>query len=85
MSCRVIGREVEAAFLGALLVKLRERGVKTVSASYIPTEKNVIVVDFYAQQGLTKSRSIGDETIYEWDADSSPLPVSTYVETLWHS
>ena len=85
MSCRVIGREVEAAFLGALLTKLDERGVKTVTASYIPTEKNVIVVDFYAEQGLTKSTTKGEETIYEWHASSSPAPGSSYVETLWHS
>ncbi len=85
MSCRVIGREVEAAFLGALLAKLKERGVKTVTASYIPTEKNVIVADFYGEQGLTKSATNGDETIYEWREDSSPMPASSYVETLWHS
>ena len=85
MSCRVIGREVEAAFLGALLANLKERGVKTVSASYIPTEKNVIVVDFYKQQGLTKSETVGDEIIYQWDAANSPVPGSSYVETLWHS
>ncbi|MCP4932808.1 MAG: HAD-IIIC family phosphatase [bacterium] len=85
MSCRVIGREVEAAFLGALLTKLGKRGIKTVSASYIPTEKNIIVVDFYAEQGLTKSATKGDETIYEWHEGNSPLPASSYVETLWHS
>ena len=85
MSCRVIGREVEAAFLGALLSKLVERGVKTVTASYVPTEKNVIVVDFYAEQGLSKSATKGDKTTYEWREGNSAIPGSSYVETLWHS
>ena len=85
MSCRVIGREVEAAFLGGILGALKDRGIETLKASYIPTEKNVIVAGFYAEQGLIKTSTIGDETIYEWQASSSPMPASAYVETLWHS
>ncbi len=85
MSCRVIGREVEVAFLGALLENLKSKGVETLTASYIPTEKNVIVAAFYRDQGLTKGEVIGDETRYAWNADDSPLPTSSFVETLWSS
>ena len=42
MSCRVVGRAIETAFLGALLKELAERGVRTVRAAYIPTKKNAI-------------------------------------------
>ncbi|MCC7251971.1 HAD-IIIC family phosphatase, partial [Hyphomicrobium sp.] len=37
MSCRVIGREIERAFLGALIGALRRRGVRRVRGIYIPT------------------------------------------------
>jgi len=83
MSCRVIGREVEVAFLGAILEKLRDSGVETLKASYIPTEKNTIVADFYGDQGLEKGQTINNATLYSWNATSSPLPSSPYVENLW--
>ena len=83
MSCRVIGREVERAFLGALLENLRDEGVTSVNASYIPTVKNVIVVDFYKEEGFSKLEVIKDETIYHWQSESSKLPKSSFVETIW--
>ena len=52
MSCRVIGREAEAAFLHALFRRLAERGVDVVTADYLPTAKNELVRDFLPQQGF---------------------------------
>lgn len=46
MSCRVIGRTAESAFLEALLDRLRADGVATVIADYLPTPKNRPVEDF---------------------------------------
>ncbi len=83
MSCRVIGREVEAAFLGAVLEKLRENDVETVHATYRPTEKNLIVADFYGEQGFERLEKSADETRYEWNARTSPLPGSSHVEIIW--
>lgn len=85
MSCRVIGREVENAFLGALIENLKASGVDTIRASYIPTVKNVIVVDFYADQGLEKVETIDNETIYQWQSEGFALPASSFVETKWRS
>ena len=52
MSCRVIGREAEAAFLHTLFRRLVERGVEIVSADYLPTAKNELVRDFLPEQGF---------------------------------
>lgn len=52
MSCRVIGREAESAFLQALLRRLESQGVHQVTAQYLPTAKNVLAKDFLAQQGF---------------------------------
>lgn len=52
MSCRVIGREAEAAFLHALLRQLVERGVEEIVAEYLPTAKNELVKSFLADQAF---------------------------------
>ncbi|MFM9916857.1 MAG: HAD-IIIC family phosphatase [Rhizobacter sp.] len=52
MSCRVIGREAEAAFLHATLRQLAARGVTCVVADYLPTPKNVLVREFLPKQGF---------------------------------
>ena len=59
MSCRVIGREAEGAFLHTLLRYLVERDVELVTAEYIPTAKNVLVRDFLPEQGFV---AVGDGT-----------------------
>ena len=46
MSCRVIGRMAETAFLETILEMLRRRGVTTLLADYLPTPKNGLVADF---------------------------------------
>ena len=57
MSCRVIGREAESAFLHSMLRVLKERGVKEVRAAYAPTAKNGLVAQFLPEQGF---EAIGD-------------------------
>jgi FkbH-like protein len=52
MSCRVIGREAEAAFLHALLRRLAVRGIEVVTAQYLPTAKNDMVRDFLPGQAF---------------------------------
>jgi FkbH-like protein len=52
LSCRVIGRGAETAFLQAILGVLRTRAVARVRASFIPTGRNVIVQDFWPRHGF---------------------------------
>lgn len=54
MSCRVIGREAESAFLHSLLRHLADRGVEEVIAFYRPTSKNDLVKNFLPDQGFDK-------------------------------
>jgi FkbH-like protein len=55
MSCRVIGREAESAFLHAVLRRLADQGTTEVVADYKPTAKNGLVKDFLPDQGFAKS------------------------------
>jgi FkbH-like protein len=68
MSCRVIGREAEAAFLNTLLRRLAEQGVHQVVADYLPTKKNDLVKDFLPQQGFV----LGQDGRYRRDLAVSP-------------
>lgn len=52
MSCRVIGREAESAFLHALLRYLTSKGVKKIVADYFPTPKNALVRSFLPDQAF---------------------------------
>jgi FkbH-like protein len=53
MSCRVIGRRAETAFLETVLALLRARGVRTVVAEYLPTPKNQLVEKFLPDHGFS--------------------------------
>jgi FkbH-like protein len=47
LSCRVLGKGIEQNFVKKLLKKLPEKGVKTITAEYIKSEKNEQVEKFY--------------------------------------
>ncbi len=53
LSCRILGKGIESAFLKTVLRLMRDRGVKTVKAEYIPTPKNSQVESFYDRCGFT--------------------------------
>jgi FkbH-like protein len=68
MSCRVIGRGVESAFLDAVLRRLRARGVLHVDARFLPTAKNKLAENFLPQHGF--ARDAGD--VYRRDLEAAP-------------
>jgi FkbH-like protein len=61
MSCRVLGRRAESAFLESVLALLRGRGVHTVVADYIPTARNHLAEGFLSAHGFTR-RDDGRQT-----------------------
>jgi FkbH-like protein len=75
MSCRVIGREAEAAFLHALLRRLAAQGVNEVVATYSPTPKNDLIKSFLPDQGFEQCA----EGRYRRDlCKEPPQPESAY-------
>jgi FkbH-like protein len=52
MSCRILGRDVEYAFLRRVLEMLQERGVVTIRGLYRQTRRNVPCRDFYRGLGM---------------------------------
>lgn len=64
LSCRVLGRDIEYAFLSSVVSLLRSRGMTEVNAEYIPTEKNKANKEFYLKAGfLEKAVNIEAGTV----------------------
>jgi FkbH-like protein len=83
MSCRVVGRTIETAFLGALLKELAERGVRTVRAAYVPTKKNALVRDFYKSAGFSALAPDGETEHWLWETGSAELPGADLISVRW--
>ncbi len=52
MSCRILGRGIEKVFINHIINQLHTKGIRSISASFIPTEKNMQVRDFYEKSGF---------------------------------
>ncbi len=53
LSCRVLGKGIENAFVKAILNKVLESGVTEIKAEYIPTKKSAQVANFYDKLGFS--------------------------------
>jgi FkbH-like protein len=74
MSCRVIGREIERAFLAALVWLLADRGVKRVIGHFVATAKNGMVRDFFSANGFVLAE--GDDRRSSWVFDTREQKVA---------
>lgn len=52
ISCRILGKGIETAFVRTVLNMLSDKGISSVSAKYIPTAKNAQASDFYDRIGF---------------------------------
>jgi FkbH-like protein len=54
MSCRVLERKVEHMVLREILEHARAAGIRKLTGTYRPTDRNKLVIDHYAKLGFTK-------------------------------
>ena len=52
MSCRVLKRGMEEFMVNAMAARSRDAGVRRLTGEYLPTAKNKMVKDLYAQMGF---------------------------------
>ena len=69
MSCRVLGRKVEAMVLREILAQAQQAGMKRVVGVYRPTEKNALVREHYQKLGFSLIAEADGVT--RWEMDSS--------------
>jgi FkbH-like protein len=79
MSCRVIGREIERAFLAALLALLAKRGVERVIGRFVATAKNGMVRDFYPASGFVPLEGCEEASSWSFDISARELRGSQFV------
>jgi FkbH-like protein len=82
MSCRVLGRQVEQAFLNYIANKAIEARRKRLVGYYVPTAKNDLVKDHFERLGFAPSgRDDGGRTTWLLDLDNfTPFEVPLLVE-----
>jgi FkbH-like protein len=82
MSCRVLGRQVEATTLNLVAAAARSLGAHTLLGEYVPTKKNGMVKDHYESLGFSMtSRDPDGRSLARLDLDSfSPTP--TFIEII---
>jgi len=85
MSCRVIGRQIEQAFLGEILKFIVEHGVKQVEGTFIPTHKNGIARDFYDRSGFSGHELDDGKTVWEWKWTEVGVPTSDFIKISWNT
>lgn len=47
LSCRILGRRIEAVFLAKLIERAKSEGVRSILGEFIPTDKNMPASNFY--------------------------------------
>jgi FkbH-like protein len=81
LSCRILGKNIEEAFLFFILNKLKSEGINKVYASYLPTIKNVQVKDFYEKEGfiiLSENIPVSGAKNYIIDITNKKLEIASY-------
>ncbi len=76
MSCRVLGRQVEAATLNLVAAQAQAMGAKRLIGEYLPTQKNGMVRDHYEKLGFaTVLRDENGRSLAMLDLSTfSPIP-----------
>ncbi|MBO4918264.1 MAG: HAD-IIIC family phosphatase [Bacteroidales bacterium] len=83
LSCRILGKGIESAFLKTVLTGLRDRGIQSVTAEFIPTAKNAQVAEFYDNCGFTVIEKKEDGTkAYSLDLTTADLNVKPYYSVI---
>ena len=82
MSCRVLGRNVEAHMLRQLSTEAALRGCKTIRGTYIPTAKNILVRNLYAGFGFTEAGNDGEGSQWIYDLASRGVIEASGIEVI---
>jgi FkbH-like protein len=79
MSCRVLGRNIELKFLDEMILYLERVGVTQIKSSYIRTQKNQQVEDFYERAGFILTGDFGEVKTYEFDIKDHKKVAINYI------
>ena len=78
LSCRILGKGIENAFLQCILRLLKDQGMASIRAQYIPTQKNSQVKEFYERCGFTCEKEHDGIKEYKADLEGIDLETKSY-------
>ncbi|MGB3797461.1 MAG: hypothetical protein WA957_14310, partial [Alteraurantiacibacter sp.] len=79
-SCRVLERGVEQCVMNSLFETAADAGADTIHATYITTDRNAMVSDFYTRLGFTQNQQNDDGSITYSCAMKDYQPHRTFIE-----
>lgn len=79
LSCRVIGRTVETAFLSHVASGAASRGCRQLSGWFLPTKKNSPARDFYAQHGFKIQKQNEEGSFWTLDLRQQTIAMPEWV------
>lgn len=85
MSCRVIGRTVEAEMLKQLCRQAERLGCRIIRGTYLPTTKNALVKDIFPKYDFELLEENQDSTVWTYDLRKKGPIESSFITVLNHS
>lgn len=76
LSCRILGKGIEHAFLNYVLLLLKKDGVGTIYSSFFPTLKNQQVSDFYSKNGFELIKEEDGNKFYKIDLKEKEIQLN---------
>ncbi len=80
MSCRVLGRTVEQAFVGWIAQRARAAGAKSLVGLFTPTRKNNPFAGFYKGCGFVEAEPDGETQRWVLELDGAETATADYIE-----
>jgi FkbH-like protein len=80
MSCRVLKRGVEVVEMECILEFCRKRGLEAIEGMYLPTAKNALVSQHYAELGFSEQSSAGPGTHWRLELDRPDPELVHWIE-----
>ncbi len=78
LSCRIIGRKVETAFLSFIYQKAKSENVHTLKGEYIPTKKNILVKELYKEHNFANKPENG--SWWELDINKNEIKCPDFIK-----
>jgi FkbH-like protein len=80
LSCRILGRRVEAALANRLARAARQRGARRLIGEYLPSPRNGQVADLYSRLGFTGPEAQPAGQRWQWDLTAGDPAVPDWIE-----
>ena len=77
LSCRILGKGIEYAFVSYVLNLLRKEGIEKVTASFSLSAKNMQAMEFYKVFGFRLESKLDNENFYSMTL-SKELPIKKF-------